>query len=91
MRHHHLAGIFVSYRGVVLLLLLLLPVALLGVLFVELDGVVAVDVAVAGAGDGVDGTLALLEAGGGNFGCVCVDYVSGMSCLARYSAFVCFN
>lgn len=38
-------------------------VALLGVLLVKLLGVVVVDMAVAGAGDRVDGTLALLEAG----------------------------
>lgn len=39
-------------------------VALLGVLLVELLSIVVVDVAVAGAGDRVDGALALLEAGG---------------------------
>lgn len=38
------------------------------VLLVELGVVVAVDVAVARAGHGIDGALALLEAGGGDFG-----------------------
>lgn len=37
----------------------------------ELVRVVVVDVAVARGGDGVDGALALLEAGRGDFGCVC--------------------
>jgi hypothetical protein len=53
---------------VVLRLLVRLGPSLLGELLVVLLRVVGIDVAIARAGDGVDGALALLEAGGGDFG-----------------------
>lgn len=85
-------GLAVVFLGVVVLFTVIVTVvlskpgvSLLGVLLVEFVGVVAIDVAVAGAGDGVDGAFALLEAGGWDFGgvpfvahaAVAADVISG--------------
>jgi len=50
----------------------------LGVFLVEFGVVVAVDVAVAGGRDRVDGAFALLEARGGDFGCVPLDAIAAV-------------
>lgn len=55
---------------------MLLALGHFGNLGVVLFLVVAVDVAVAGAGGGVDGALSFLEAAGGDLGSICRKSVS---------------